>query len=100
MTAELAEIWRAVTSAKGAMPPGRWQPAHFSAITGATSRVKLGAAVGAASPLAIARAASGTASDATPAATTAIRTPLRMRVICTPKLAEGATDLADRAPDP
>ncbi len=51
-------------------------------------------------PLAIASAASGTASDASAAATTAIRTPLRMLgVICTPKLAEGATDLADRAAD-
>src|SRR6476619_1686907 len=100
MAAELAEIRRAVTSEKGAMPPGRWQPAHFWATTGATSRVKLGAAAGVVSPRTIASAASGTASDATPAATTAMRTPLRMRVICTPKLAESATDLADRAPDP
>ena len=87
-------------SEKGAMPPGRWHPAHFSAITGATSRVKLGGAAGAASPRAMASAASGTASDATPAATTAIRAPLRMRVICTPQLAEGATDLTDGAADP
>ena len=80
------------------MPPGRWHPAHFSPSTGATSRLKLGAAAGASCPLTIASAASGTASDASAAAAMAIRTPLRMLgVICTPKLAEDAAELANGA---
>src|SRR5262245_10015669 len=98
MAAEFCEICFAVTSENGAMPPGRWQPAHFSAMTGATSRVKLGTAARAFSSRAIASAASGTARAAVAATATTRRVELRMLgVICTPKLAEGAADLADGA---
>ena len=81
------------------MPPTRWQPAHFCWIIGATSRVKLGGA-------ALARAAprrrecgerDRECAGAPPAA---IASCLRLRmlgVICTPKLAEDAADLADGA---
>src|SRR5262245_31665697 len=98
MAAELCEICFAVTSENGAMPPGRWQPTHFSATTGATSRVKLGTAARAFSSRAIASAARGTARAAVAATATTRRVELRMLgVICTPKLAEGAADLTDRA---
>src|SRR6188508_1803034 len=98
MAAELREICFAVTSENGAMPPGRWQPAHFSAMTGATSRVKLGTPARAFSSRAIARAASGTARATVAAAATTNRVELRMLgVICTPKIAEDAANLADRA---
>jgi hypothetical protein len=40
------EIWAAVSSGNGAIPPTWWQPAHFCWITGATSRVKLGVTPG------------------------------------------------------
>lgn len=70
-------------------------------MTGATSRVKLGALPDAADSSAlrvVASAASGTASARSAAAATAKRLPLRMLgVVCTPELPEHATDLADRA---
>jgi len=98
MAAELREICFAVTSENGAMPPGRWQPAHFSATTGATSRVKLGTAERAFSSRAIASAASGTARAAVAATATTRRVELRMLgVICTPKLAEDAANLTNGA---
>src|SRR5262245_9416581 len=99
MAAELCEIWRAVTSENGAIPPGRWQPAHLSAMTGATSRVKLGTPARAFSSRAIARAASGMTRATAAAAATTRRVELRMLgVICTPKLAEDAANLPDGAP--
>lgn len=65
---------RALRRENGAMPPGVWQPAHFSAKIGATS-VQVGAAVRTAGgappePAAIATTATATAGTATSARAT------------------------------
>ena len=88
---DLAEIWRAVVSGKGAMPPAWWQPAHLSRMIGATSFVKLGDAL---PPREAAMAASGTARTTMPATTRTARVALRMLgVICTPEGTKLAADL-------
>jgi hypothetical protein len=91
MSADREEICLAVSSGNGAMPSVRWHPAHFSAIIGATSRVKLGV------PPDIARAAIGIVTAGIDASPAAIQECLRMRVMCAPQLAEHAADLTDRA---
>src|SRR6059058_693919 len=77
------------------MPPMRWQPSHLACSIGATSRSKVGEA---ACPRAAARAASGTPSASAAPARAASFHGLRMRVICTPKLAQKTAELADGTP--
>jgi hypothetical protein len=75
------EICRAVSRGNGAIPPTRWQPVHFSRTTGATSRLKLGVADGAACrslPCVVARAASGIPSASRPATASAALVPMRL----------------------
>src|SRR6266496_3850688 len=71
MASACAAAVRALRSENGAIPPGVWQPAHFSAKTGATS-AHVGAAPREAGlvlfdPVAIAAAAMATAATATSA---------------------------------
>ena len=81
------------------MPPGRWQPAHFSATTGARPSRLGAAAVLAPQRLRGQARALRAAPRRRRRGCQRIRGPLRMlRVICTPKLAENATDFPDRAP--
>ena len=100
ISAEREEICLAVSSGNGAIPPTRWQPVHFSRTIGATSRVKLGSADGAAARFVTARATSGTASASSAASTRAslvVRRLRALRVIGAPELAQRAAELADRA---